>query len=270
MADRDLISELLANPKIPTLPAVALRVLEKVGSSDCTIDAVGDIMRQDPSLCGLMLKTLNSALYSFSRPVTSVDKALVILGLTRIRSLILTLYLPTIKGKCPISPLMSRFWKTSVIGAIITRELSARSSRRDPESDLLAALMRDLGQMVMMQGLGADYDRVLKEGEHKPHSAIAEIEIQTFGVSHATISAELLKSWRLPPAMWLAVEWHDREGTPENADFETVDRTKILRFASLAADFYQDCAKPYYNEPKPISKCPNRICRTSSILCTTK
>ena len=156
------LDQLLNNPKIPTLPGIALRVLEKVGSPDCTLNAVGDIIRQDPALCGLMLKTLNSALYSFSRPVTSVEKALVMLGLTRIRSLILTLYLPAIRSTTPASPQMQNFWKASVIGAIVARELAIQTNRRDPESDLLAALMRDLGQLVLMQVYPSEYTAILE------------------------------------------------------------------------------------------------------------
>jgi diguanylate cyclase (GGDEF)-like protein len=244
MADAKTLDELLSNPRIPTLPSVALRVLEKVGSPDCTLDAVGEIIRQDPSLCGLILKTLNSALYSFSRPVTSVDKALVIMGLTRIRSLILTLYLPTIRSSCPITPQLSVFWKSSVIGGIIARERSASQSRRDPECDLLAALMRDIGQMVMMQGFKEAYAKMLDGTRDMHHSDIAELEIRHFGVSHADVSAELLKRWRLPPSMYESVRWHDREELPTECDADTEDCTKLLQFASIAADFLTHPATP--------------------------
>ena len=231
------LDDLLTNPKIPTLPAVALRVLEKVGSPDCTLDAVGEIIRQDPALCGLILKTLNSALYSFSRPVTSVDKALVMLGLTRIRSLILTLYLPAIRRSCPPSPLLSDFWKASVIGAIITREISAQSSRRDPESDLLAALMRDLGRVVLMQGVPEKYTAILEAARGKSEAETCALEMIGLGLTHADVSAELLRRWRLPDAMTKAIAWHHRPEMAVGSDADTVARTLILHFASLATDF---------------------------------
>lgn len=237
MADNVLIDELLQNPKIPTLPTVALRVLEKVGSQDCTLDAVGEIIRQDPSLCGLIVKTLNSALYSFSRPVASVDKALVMLGLTRVRSLILTLYLPAIRASCPTPAILADFWKSSVIGAIITRELSTRYSRRDPECDLLAALMRDLGQLILLQGRCDEYTAILREAANKPHSYLCDMEMAAFGVTHADVSAELLRRWRLPDSLTNAVAWHHRPELASKSDLETSTRTKLIYFASSASDF---------------------------------
>ncbi|WP_029629722.1 sensor domain-containing diguanylate cyclase [Zavarzinella formosa] len=237
MADIDFLDELLRNPKIPTLPSVALRVLEKVGSADCTLDAVGEIIRQDPALCGLILKTLNSALYSFSRPVTSVDKALVMLGLTRVRSLILTLYLPAIRSSCPTPALLADFWKSSVIGAIITRELSARFSRRDPESDLLASLMRDLGQLILIQGRSKDYATILEQARGQSQCRVSELEAATFGLTHADVSAELLRRWRLPESMTNAIAWHHQPELADESDAETSTRTQLLYFSSLASDF---------------------------------
>ncbi len=238
MPQTDLLDSLLANPRIPTLPAAAMRVLEKVGSPDCTLDAVGEIVRQDPALCGLIVKTLNSALYSFSRPVVSVDKALVMLGLTRIRSLILTLYLPAIKNSCPPSPLMADFWRSSVIGAIVTRELSARSSRRDPEADLLAALMRDLGQLVLHQAMREPYEQTLRSLGERPHGELGQLEQADIGLTHADVSGELLRRWRLPEGMWKAVLWHHRPELANGATDEIRSRTTLLHFASLASDFF--------------------------------
>jgi diguanylate cyclase (GGDEF)-like protein len=235
MAQTDQIDALLANPKIPTLPSAALRVLEKVGSPDCTLDAVGEIVRQDPALCGLIVKTLNSALYSFSRPVTSVDKALVMLGLTRIRSLILTLYLPAIKSATPLAPVLSDFWQGSVIGAIIARELAVRCNRRDPETDLLAALMRDLGQLVMHQGLGSRYEQALEAAPGRSHADAWEAEKAAFGFTHAEVSGELLRRWRLPESLWRAVACHHAPGAVSEPDTST--RAAILHFAALASDF---------------------------------
>lgn len=236
MQPSDRLDELMKAPKIPTLPAAAIRVLEKVGSPDCTLDAVGEIIRQDPSLCGLVVKTLNSALYAFSRPVVSVDKALVMLGLTRIRSLILTLYLPTIRSGTPISPRLSKFWQSSVIGAIIMRELSAQSSQRDPEQDLLASLMRDLGQLIMSQGGGGQYEAILVAHEGAPHGDVVGAEKATFGFSHADVTGELLRRWRLPESLWKAIAFHHEPNLAEAESAETRVRSKMLNFASITTD----------------------------------
>ncbi len=236
MAELKTIDRLLDDPNVPTLPAVALRVLDQVSRPDCDIDAVTEIIKQDPALCGLMLKTLNSALYTFSRPVSSVDKALVMLGLTRVRSLILTLYMFALGRSTPVSPMLKDFWKSSVVGATVTRELAVLCGRRDPESDLLSALMRDLGQIVLIQSYD-DYSKVFERANGHHNYELCLLEADAYGMSHAEVSAEMLKRWRLPEAMTQAVAYHHNPMDLAEANQDTQERVSLLGFTSLLTEF---------------------------------
>ncbi|MCX7665950.1 MAG: GGDEF domain-containing protein [Gemmataceae bacterium] len=236
MADPETIQRLLDDPNVPTLPSVALRVLDQVSRPECDINAVTEIIKQDPALCGLMLKTLNSALYTFSRPVSSVDKALVMLGLTRVRSLILTMYMFALGRSTPVSPILKDFWKSSVVGATVTKELAVLCGRRDPESDLLSALMRDLGQIVLIQSY-EDYPQVFERANGQHNYELCLLETDAYGLSHAEVSAELLKRWRLPESMTLAVAYHHNPMGLVNANQDTQERVTLLAFTSLLTEF---------------------------------
>src|SRR5207244_5899851 len=64
-----------SNPALPTLPTIALQVIETAGKSDCDLADLANIVSQDPVLCGKVLRTVNSALYALRNPVTSITGA---------------------------------------------------------------------------------------------------------------------------------------------------------------------------------------------------
>src|SRR5437879_1893056 len=92
--DRDtLLERILTNPLLPSPPTLALQIVEKTRQADCSVHEIGNLLAQDPALCGKVLKTLNSSLYALSQPVTSLQRAVAILGLKPLRSLVLGLTL---------------------------------------------------------------------------------------------------------------------------------------------------------------------------------
>src|SRR5258708_5239538 len=92
-----LLDRILRNPRIPSPPALAMQVLQKMGQEDWTVGEISELLAHDPGLCAKILKTLNSALYARSRPVTSMRQAVSILGYRPLRSLVLGLTLPVMQ-----------------------------------------------------------------------------------------------------------------------------------------------------------------------------
>src|SRR5438132_12073374 len=149
MTSETLLAKITDNPYIPMLPALALKVLERASSPECSMEEIGELIRLDPLLCGRVLKTVNSALFGLPRSVTSIDRALKLLGLKSVRSLVLSLSLPAIQRQTLADARIQEYWKSSVTGAIVARELAIKLRRSDPEDDLVAGLLRDLGIVIL-------------------------------------------------------------------------------------------------------------------------
>src|SRR5262249_38657446 len=109
--NESLLARIAEHPQLPTPPAVALHVLEKASQPDCALAEIGDLICHDPALCARLLQTINSAMFSLPRAVTSVPRAITLLGLKPVRSLVLSLSLPALHRSAASDAQTQAYWK---------------------------------------------------------------------------------------------------------------------------------------------------------------
>lgn len=242
----ELLKQIAGDPRIPSPPTVILRVLEKASSPDCTIADLCKIIQIDPGLAGRILRIVNSALFGLSRPATSIQRALAVVGINSARLLILAIALPEMHKKSKLEgQIAQRYWKSSISGAIVAHELSQRLKARDAEDDMAAGLLRDIGDLVLQQlfpdvarTIAAQSDETLIEGQ-------CDVEEAHYGLNHAEVSAYILERWRLPADMTEAIRWHHH---PDQGKYSTPGaeaRAFTLHFATRATQLLF-----YPNQPK--------------------
>ncbi|MBA4062099.1 MAG: serine/threonine protein kinase, partial [Isosphaera sp.] len=238
-----VLAAALAPDRIPTPPAVALQVVTAASRPDCKPAEIVALLSQDPALCGKLLKTVNSCLYGLSRPVTSLDRAVVALGLGTVRSLALGLSLPAVRTG-PADAATRAYHITSMAGAIIARDLAARVPGGTPSDDLVAGLLRDLGEVLLRQAFPDAWREMLGRWGDRFHVEQCEAEEEAFGVCHAEVSAELLKLWRLPDDVVEPVRHHHRPERLAGGPPARLRRAELLGFAGLLADLDAVVAHP--------------------------
>jgi diguanylate cyclase (GGDEF)-like protein len=242
MADEFMLGELVNDPHLPTPPALALQVCERAGRPGCSLAEIAEIIRQDPALCDRLLKTVNSPLFGLSRPLASLDRALALLGLRSVRSLVLILSLPAFQGRKTSDAQMRAFWKASIAGAVIARELAVRMRRPDPEDDLAAGLLRDVGMLVLQQVRPEAYAQVMAQPPELLATHQSWLEEQALGVTHAEVSASLLLRWGLAADITEAIRHHHQPD--QAASVHVADRALLLFFASQAAQLLLTPGQP--------------------------
>lgn len=221
--------------RLPSPPAVALQIVNSASRPDCTPGEIIALLGMDPALCGKVLRAVNSCLYGLKQPVASVARAVQVLGLKTVRSLALGLSLPAVKVGQEAAKEMRDFWISSVSGAIIARELSARNKRPNPDDDLVAGLLRDLGEMLLRATYPDAWADHLDRHGDRIVSDPCGAERESFGIDHAEVSAELLASWGLPADVVEPVRHHHR---PERLAAESRvlrERAEVLWLASSLA-----------------------------------
>src|SRR5690349_6477844 len=87
--NQDLVKRIRECPSLPSLPAVAMRVLELAAQAQVDIAEIAAVISKDPALSGKILRTVNSSFYGRSQSVTTLTHALVILGLSAVKTLVL-------------------------------------------------------------------------------------------------------------------------------------------------------------------------------------
>src|SRR6185312_6575100 len=101
-----------------------------------------------------ILKIVNSAFLALPQKVTVINRALSLLGLNRVRALVLGLSLPSMQRRSANDAHMSDHWKVSVARAVAAGD-------PDPDSEMVAALLCDLGALILREVFPNEYARVL-------------------------------------------------------------------------------------------------------------
>ncbi|MDY3557354.1 HDOD domain-containing protein [Gemmata sp. JC717] len=221
--------------RLPTPPALALQVVNAASRPNCDPDEIVSLLGQDPALCARLLKVVNSCLYGRSKPITSLDRAVTVLGLGTVRSLVLSLSMPAAKG-AQSDPLTRANQINSVAGALIAYELSALQPRSSPADDMVAGLLRDLGAVLLQQTYPDDWADLTERWGDRLLSEACEAETEVFGISHAEISAELLAGWKLPPEVVEPIRHHHNPDQLASGPVILRRRAELLYFSGLLAN----------------------------------
>src|SRR5215475_8477778 len=93
--NEQLLQRIRQCPNLPSLPAIAMQVLDLAQKADVDIAEIAKIISKDPALSSKILKTVNSSFYGRSQHVGTISHAMVILGLQSVKSLVLGFSLVT-------------------------------------------------------------------------------------------------------------------------------------------------------------------------------
>jgi HD-like signal output (HDOD) protein len=178
---------------------------------------------------------VNSAYYGLAYPVETVSQAIALIGQRELRDLVMaTSAVNLFKGLPPEQINMEQFWFHSVACGIAARELARRCRLPEGERLFLAGLLHGVGRLIFYSQCVDQYREVLQRVEQEEQAVVA-VEQQVFGFNYAELSAELLKHWRFPDRLWVAVAHHL---DPADAPCYWLEAT-ILHAASYVASSLQ-------------------------------
>jgi diguanylate cyclase (GGDEF)-like protein len=228
------LERVLSCPNLPTLPVVAMRVLELTAKPDVSLREIAAVIENDPAIAAKVLRTVNSSYYALSRRCGSIQQALAFLGLQTVKALVLGFSLARSidgGGDDEVSFDFLDYWRRSLYAAAAAREIATLGRHCDPDEAFVAALVQDIGMVAMWRAYGDRYLQVvdLARGEHR---RLAALEQRSLEIDHTTIGAEMLSRWRFPEAVVSAVRCHHRS---HEAEPSAVLLARTVEFAGTAA-----------------------------------
>ena len=200
---KESIRNLLNNLKdVPAMPNVVIKAINIVKDPDSGLKDLGDIISYDQSLSLKVLNLVNSAYYGFAQEITSIIRALTLLGMNKAKNLIIA---------AAMKPMFSSeknkdLWQHAITAAVGCEYLSNHLNIMDSDNAFVAGFMHDIGKIIInMQDetLLEKIQELTDEG-----SDIIEAENAFFGTNHAEIGAELSKKWKLPILLTNTIKYH--------------------------------------------------------------
>ena len=233
-----MLEALLESPQLPSVPAVAIRVLEITSDPGSETSDVVDAIRSDPALAAKILKSANSSYFSFRSEVTSLERAVPLIGRTVISSLALSFSLATeTMTDSALTEHYRHYWLHSIVQASAAETL-AKYAETGPSSELfMTGLLLDLGRLALLKVGGPDYLPVLEQwgsGE----SGLHELETARFGFNHVDAGVELMSRWKLPRVMVEATQCHHGEAEDIDGAADGVELTRAMMMAAQVGDYF--------------------------------
>jgi len=195
--------------EIPTLPIVYQQLFSKMSNPNVSVPQLAEIVSKDQSLATKILKLVNSAFYGYKKEITTISRAMVILGFRTVRNAALAISVFDYVAGMSDNPnfQIEEFWKHSLCTASAAKVVGSHVGIKQQEETFVCGLLHDVGKLIMKKYFEEDFDEVCDYAVLKDMSWSAAEE-ELLSVSHCSVAKAVLRSWNFPPNLIEAVQFH--------------------------------------------------------------
>lgn len=188
------------------LPEVFVKLTRMTEDPRSSGAAIARTIARDPALTARLLRLANSPFYGFPSRIDTIERALTVIGTRALRDLVLATSVVEVFSRMPIME-MRTFWRHSLLSGVAARLIGIRCGSSEPEALFLSGLLHDVGQLIILAKL-PEMGRETRQRAHDCGLPLHAVEKAVIGFDHAEVGGELLRQWRLPPAIREAVMGH--------------------------------------------------------------
>ncbi len=207
--DHELLEEVLSCPTLPSLPAVAVEVIELTRDPEVKLEQLAKTIENDQGLASKVLRTVNSSYYGLRQKSSTIRQSLVVLGLSAVKSLALGFSLVSSVKRSGNDFDYDMYWRRGLFTAISARSIAKAARCPFEDEAFLAGLLQDIGMVALYESLGRRYAVILEQtgGDHRK---LCRFEIADLELQHPDLGAMMAQRWKLPEELVLPVKYHER------------------------------------------------------------
>lgn len=244
-----LLEKICSADNLPSLPAAAIEVLQLTRAEDVEPEDIARVIQKDPALTAKILKVANSPMFGLSCEIGSVSRAIMLLGLRTVKVMALSFSLVDKFGEHRKGEFdYPKYWRRSLTHAVASKLIGGHLHQVRRDECFVGGLLADVGMLAACRCVPEKYREVLARQASAP-GPIQAIEQEMLGLTHAQISAALLRKWSLPALLCDAVAAHHGEGIDELGD-RTRLLASVLYAGALIADLF--CGDVQRSELDPV------------------
>jgi len=236
--DRNQIEQRLRNcARLPSLSSINLTLKELLNAEHRYTSQISDVIRRDPSMTTRLLRLVNSVYYGLSSPVSTIEEALLYLGVRQVRQL--ATVTPVIedlqKLAGPGSFPWREFWQHCLGTAVLSHEMVEGVRFSSDEVAYVSGLLHDVGKIVMAAVFPDHFAHIQRRVMDPPQDLLL-LEHEVLGMDHGELGGFYLQNHYLPDVIVESARFHH---TPERAtcDPQTVAAVQLadhlVRYACI-------------------------------------
>ena len=219
---------------IEALPQSVTRLAALTASDRWTLQDVEEVVRLDQALTLRLLRAANSAASASAVPIVTVRDAVVRLGIKTLLSLATAVGVQKrLKQGVPEFGLSEgELWRHSVAAALAAESAQGFCEVSLPVETYAAALLHDIGKLVMARFLDPEVQRVLAEGRERGGLSSLRAEAEVLQVHHGELGGLIAQHWSLPDRLVTGIIHHH---TPDLANDVIADAVHVANIAAKQA-----------------------------------
>lgn len=224
--------------RMPSLSTTVTKVLEICNKPSASPNDLNKVISLDPVLTGNVLKLINSAYYSLPNQITSLGRAIIMLGLNTVKNLALsTAILGTLKKSGALNSLPIDTYWTHCLGVGVTAKAIAAQQKvpvTQHEEYFVAGLLHDLGKVALNNCFSEEYGQAISLADLE-QGPLYRAEKTMLGLDHAQVGQKIAEKWQFSSPIRQAIAYHHR---PAEAATEARTLVAIISVANVYINTY--------------------------------
>jgi putative nucleotidyltransferase with HDIG domain len=201
----DLETIIMKSCDLPTMPAIAGRVVSMLSEQNTTAEALTKTISVDPALAARVLKIANSSFYACRRSINTLSQAIVVIGFQTLSNVVFAASTKDVYKRFGLSEKMLH--DHAVGTAMATHLVEKAVGLKKSEEVFLAGLLHDIGRVVLNNTDPERYGQVMAAVYNEGRDPL-EAEREMFGFTHVDVGGLVLRKWNFSPEMEQVVANH--------------------------------------------------------------
>lgn len=231
------LEQLKLGGQLPSPRGVALAIMEIARRDNATLAEIARVVQTDPALSSRLIKLANSAT-GISRPVVSVQEAVLRQGMNTVRQLALGFSLidQYRNGACQAFD-YQRYWSHSLLMALSMQAFGARVHIAAQDELFVLGLLAQVGKLALATIYPKDYSEILLAHHTRPDTPLVEHERSRLETDHIELGIAMMMDWGLPRVFTSPLAHYEKpDALSQPRDSRSTSLMLMLRLAHRLAD----------------------------------
>lgn len=206
MEEKVISGDVIKQFKLPPTPHALNEIQRELNKDDFEIKKIANLIAQDAALSALMLRSVNSSLFALRQEISSIHQAINLLGVKNTVNIVSGLILRQgLSGDG--QPMPPKFWDSPHNIALMSAALTKQLTRYASDEAYMLGLFHNVGHVLMMSKFEG-YGDFLENNFNPINGDLIELELEEFGIDHASLSYVLAKTWGLSDNICSLIRYH--------------------------------------------------------------
>ena len=219
------------------LPEAVIKIKQLIDDDATSMDDIAEVINFDPAIMTQVLKVSNSALYKFPNTITTVTKAIQVIGTRSIYDLVLAYGVANaFKDINPEIISLEYFWEHAVSCALLSKFLAEKIGVKESEKLFVCGLLHNIGELVLVQ---LNPEVALKCTNISAENTPLKMQMKHLGFNYTDVSAELLNLWGIPAEIsHIVSNTHVSETLAKSNEERILQLAYIVSLNNLNSEIY--------------------------------